>query len=66
MRVYVNNDEKTCDAASTVRDFLLTLDLNPQTVVVERNGEILPAAAFAETHLEEDDRLEVLQFVGGG
>ena len=35
-------------------------------VAVERNGEIVPRAQFDEVLLEETDRLEIVQFVGGG
>ena len=35
-------------------------------VAVERNGEIVPKAAYAETMIANDDVLEVVSFVGGG
>jgi len=33
---------------------------------LERNGDIVPRATWAEVRLEEGDKLEVVQFVGGG
>jgi thiamine biosynthesis protein ThiS len=33
---------------------------------VERNLEIVPRSAFPTTILEEGDRIEIVQFVGGG
>ena len=39
---------------------------DPAVVVVERNGQIVPAADFAATSLCADDVLELVQFVGGG
>ena len=35
-------------------------------VAVERNGEIVPKAAYAQTRIEAGDVLEVVGFVGGG
>lgn len=66
MRVFVNNRETACDEGATVLDLIRRLNLNPERVVVEHNAAILPAASFADTVLAEGDRLELLQFVGGG
>ena len=35
-------------------------------VVVELNGQIIPKDRYATTGLSEGDRLELVQFVGGG
>jgi sulfur carrier protein len=35
-------------------------------IAVEKNGEIVPKAKYAETLLAEGDALEVVSFVGGG
>ena len=66
MRVVVNNEETVCEAGTSVLMLIRRLGLNPERVVVELNTAILPAAAFADTVLAEGDRLELLQFVGGG
>jgi sulfur carrier protein len=42
------------------------LQLKADRVAVERNGDIVPRATWAEVHLEDGDKLEVVQFVGGG
>ncbi len=65
MNVIVNGETETCTAAS-VAGLLQTRGHDPKTVVVEHNGNIVPAAAFAATPLHDGDRLEIVQFVGGG
>ena len=46
--------------------FLKSLDLDPDTVVVECNGEII-ARTHYESHLLTDGaKLELIRFVGGG
>jgi sulfur carrier protein len=35
-------------------------------VAIERNLEIVPKSEHASTVLEDGDRIEVVQFVGGG
>lgn len=39
---------------------------DPRGVAVERNLEIVPKSEHAMTVLAEGDRLEIVQFVGGG
>ena len=46
--------------------FLARHDLDPDLVVVERNGRILRREEFDRTALEPGDELEIVHFVGGG
>lgn len=39
---------------------------DPRGIAVERNREIVPKSEHAQTVLVEGDRLEIVQFVGGG
>ena len=50
----------------TVLGLLRELGHDPQRVAVEKNGSIVPRAAFAEEKLTDADHLEVVCFVGGG
>lgn len=49
-----------------MRALLEHLDLQPEMVVVERNGEILRRNRYPEVPVEEGDVLELVHFVGGG
>jgi thiamine biosynthesis protein ThiS len=66
MIVTLNGKEKEFAAPLTVRELLEALDLDSTRVAVELNLEILPRDQFSEKLLKEGDRLEVVQFVGGG
>lgn len=66
MIVIINGQESTCPPLTTVLALLRSKQLDPASVVVERNGDILQGDAFATTELVEGDRLELLRFVGGG
>ncbi|MFH1912734.1 MAG: sulfur carrier protein ThiS [Pseudomonadota bacterium] len=66
MIVVVNGTQREIDPGTTVLGLLAELGIDPDTVVVERNQEIVPSVAFARTGLNEGDHLEVLRFVGGG
>lgn len=66
MRVQVNGEPRELEPNSTVAVLLATLGLSDRPVAVERNAEIVPRAQHATTTLHEGDRLELVQFVGGG
>lgn len=53
-------------AAATIADLVRELELAPERVAVERNGEIVPRSTLADAPLAEGDRLEIVHFVGGG
>lgn len=42
------------------------LELKADRVAIERNGEIVPRSTWVQVNLERGDKLEVVQFVGGG
>jgi len=60
------NGQPHDSAAPTVSDLLEELQLDAARVAVEYNHGILPRDAFDATLLNENDRLEIVQFVGGG
>lgn len=66
MLLTVNGEQGDYADELTVAALLDQRGHNPAVVVVERNGEIVPAADFAATRLEAGDVLELVQFVGGG
>ena len=54
--------EGATDVAALVR----VLGLDPRKVAVERNLEIVPRSTYGRARLFDGDRLEIVQFVGGG
>jgi len=67
MKLTVNGKELNLENVSTLRELLEHLDIKTGRVVVERNEtEIISRSDFEKTRLNEGDRLEILNFVGGG
>ena len=60
------NGEELDVAGKTVAEYLAGTDYALGRVAVERNGEIVPKAKYAETVLADGDSVEVVGFVGGG
>ena len=53
-------------AGKTIAEYLETTEYNPMRIAVERNGEIVPKATYAESVLQDGDSVEIVNFVGGG
>jgi thiamine biosynthesis protein ThiS len=66
MRISVNGELRDVAPGITVVGLLRELGIDGGPVAVERNRDIVPRAAHAETELQDGDALEVVHFVGGG
>jgi len=66
MKVTVNGETHQVDESTTVFELLETLALDPDAMVVERNGLVLERERYDDTVLGKGDVLEILRFVGGG
>jgi len=60
------NGQNIDAAGKTVADYIAEAGFNTARIAVERNGEIVPKAKYAETLLVDGDVVEVVNFVGGG
>lgn len=66
MKSIILNGEPRQTDASTIADLVRALELAPQKVAVERNGEIVPRSTLEDVALDDGDTLEIVHFVGGG
>ena len=61
------NNNKELDAAGrTLAECVASAGYDSKRIAVERNGEIVPRAQYAETVLQNGDSVEIVRFVGGG
>ncbi len=64
--ITANGKAFTIDPGSSLPDFLASLELTPERVVVERNGQALTPADVRKTQLQDGDSLEIIRIVAGG
>ncbi|WP_234701982.1 sulfur carrier protein ThiS [Desulfotomaculum nigrificans] len=50
----------------TIAQLVKEKGLNPNTIIIEYNQELVSQEKWTEIILQENDRLEILRFVGGG
>lgn len=66
MQIFLNGESRIVAEGTTVEALVQTLAEDQRGIAIERNLEIVPKAEHGQTRLEAGDRLEVVQFVGGG
>ena len=66
MRLVINGEERAMSGVADVAGLIAALGLNPRKVAVERNLEIVPRSLHASTPIADGDRIEIVNFVGGG
>ena len=66
LRITLNGEPHELDEPLTVADLLMQLSIDPRRVAVEHNLTILKRHLFADTFVHEGDRIEIVNFVGGG
>lgn len=66
MNITCNGEQRAVDEDISLNDLVLSLELNPQTLVAEVNGTIVEHPKFFDQVLRDGDKIELIRFVGGG
>jgi thiamine biosynthesis protein ThiS len=66
LRITLNGELYELAEPLSVTDLLLKLSIDPRRVAVEHNLEILRRPLFGDTLVHDGDRIEIVNFVGGG
>jgi sulfur carrier protein len=66
LKVWINGESKDLSDGVHLAGLIQSLGIRPETVVSEVNLKIIQATERGQTKLSEGDRVELIQFVGGG
>ena len=66
MQIVINGETREVPLEISLQDLLRLLELKEDRVAVELNRDIVRRDRWRETRLRDQDRLEIVQFVGGG
>lgn len=66
MRIQLNGQDHALPGPMSLAALVERLGLDMRKIAVERNLEIVPRSAYGATALSDGDRLEIVNFVGGG
>ena len=62
----VNGKKVELEGPTPLLAYLEKLGVDARAVAVERNGEIVERAGFANVTLDQGDQVEIVRMVGGG
>lgn len=66
MNIVLNGEEINIADSLNVMGLIDLYELPASKVAVERNLEIVPKSAYVTTMLNENDKIEIVHFIGGG
>jgi thiamine biosynthesis protein ThiS len=66
MQITVNGEKRTYVDSLTLVGLLELLGVNPKSVVVERNLQIVDRSQVESEIVQDGDSIEIIRFVGGG
>jgi len=66
VRVYVNGEVREFSSPLSLAQLITELDLPPARIAVELNRDVVRRNDWSTTDLRDDDRIEIVHFVGGG
>jgi len=66
MDIVINGKIEQVPPQLSLQELIQSLDLKSDRVAVELNRQIVRRERWAETPLHEQDRVEIVHFVGGG
>ena len=65
-KIQINGKKISIKLNITIYDLLKKLKLDNKKVAIEYNGIIIPKIKYKKKHLKNNDKLEVVHFIGGG
>ncbi len=66
VKIEVNGEPKEFPNDLTVEMLISTLSLEPTRVAIELNRNVVRRSDWSKTVLHDEDRVEIVHFVGGG
>ncbi len=66
MQIIINSKPVTVATNCTISELIAHLNLNIKRIAIEYNREILAPEQFYTTIMNDNDCIEIVNFVGGG
>ena len=66
MQIYINGEEREVAAATSMAALIERLELTGKRIAVEVNEELVPRSTFEQHLIQANDRIEIINAVGGG
>ena len=65
-KIQLNGKKIIIKPKATIYQLLKKFKLNNKKVAIEHNGTIVPRSNYKKKYLKNNDKVEVVHFIGGG
>ena len=65
-KIQLNGKKISIKKNTSIFDILIKFNLNNKKVAIEHNGQIIQKVNYRKKYLKNDDKLEIVHFIGGG
>lgn len=66
MNIIINGENHTLNKPASLKQLISKLGLENKRLAIEINQAIIARSEYANTPLKDDDRVEIVQAIGGG
>ena len=66
MNITINGEQHTLEDEFNLQQLISMLELENKRLAIEVNQEIIPRSEHASYILKQDDKVEIVQAIGGG
>ena len=66
IQIFINGKKKMFEEKNNLFELLKTLKINNKGIAVEINYTVIPKSQYKNTFLKNNDKIEIVQFIGGG
>ena len=65
-KIQLNGKKVIIKTSYSIFDLLKKYNLSNKKIAIEHNGIIIPKANFKKKYLKNNDKIEIVHFIGGG
>ena len=65
-KIQLNGKKVVIKTDYSILDLLKKYKLSNKKIAVEHNGKIVPKTSFKKKYLKNNDKVEIVHFIGGG
>ncbi len=65
-KIQINGKKVTLKQNFSISEVIKKYKLSRKKVAIELNGKILPQNEYSKKKLKNNDKIEIVQFIGGG
>ena len=66
IQIYINGKKKKINISYNLIDILEEYSLKNKLIAIEINQEVIPKSNYKTKKINQNDRIEILELIGGG